>query len=566
MSIHKTVALTQDQKTDVANWLSKLPAMVRNLVKGVEFVEDTSHDPILGDKIVAGFDPGSGVISLTPLSWSADNLYHEAAHALLNSYVNKEDFSVMQRFSNEFEVRGESFRGYPSIYQGLIDLKNEFDNLKASNPDWSALDIESYMYNENEGFYNYTEAFCDRFADYVSGKGAADFNQFFSKLFGGELHPSTKDAGKSIAEQLGNGVVLNGPQYENEKLAGYMFTDTVTGSTFMCSDLNECKGSLIKLRQSFKKEIPTWQLSEKEYLKLLKEWREKNPWPAKKSILDDSLREQGFNIPVPVENEEEEEEDMEEEMQPKVIAQYPISRVPKNIEKGPPKLPVPPVKGSGESTKIAFHPESETIRRLEEEIARKKGIAMNKSLPINSLPANACIRTDPRYDKAVRHLGYESVDISPENYGNLRKDTEIVEQSQINLSKVQVIPDEQLSSRQLASLKLIRAIVNYHLHNWPDDYKVKGVYAAIIPPASDLTRTTGLYSRSAQEIYIPADQLEYAHTAVDVDIHELAHHVSQAEDLEEKHVSTISELAGQVVKYVWDKRFDPIIRDPNFVW
>jgi hypothetical protein len=182
----------------------------------------------------------------------------------------------------------------------------------------------------------------------------------------------------------------------------------------------------------------------------------------------------------------------------------------------------------------------------------------------------AVIRTDSRWDSAVKHLGYKSVSMGYSVKAGLKAiiktDVQLKDESQSKLQEVETIPDSQLSARQLASLNLIRAIVNFHLKYWDEGYRVKGVHAAIIPPASDRVRTSGLYSRTTQEIYLAADQLEKASVAIDVGIHELAHHVSQAEDLEEKHVSSISELAGKVVSYVAAGRFDDIIKNPEFTW
>ena len=58
--------------------------------------------------------------------------------------------------------------------------------------------------------------------------------------------------GKDIARQLGNGVIYNGPQMDRDKFVGHVFTDAaVTGTTFMCNDLEGCKARLAQVRERF---------------------------------------------------------------------------------------------------------------------------------------------------------------------------------------------------------------------------------------------------------------------------------------------------------------------------
>ncbi|MDD5700612.1 MAG: hypothetical protein PHU23_01065 [Dehalococcoidales bacterium] len=177
----------------------------------------------------------------------------------------------------------------------------------------------------------------------------------------------------------------------------------------------------------------------------------------------------------------------------------------------------------------------------------------------NNIPDNACIRTDPRWDNAVRHLGYEPVDMTSENVENLRKDTEIVSESQERLSKVEVIPDEQLSPVQRASLELIREINNRNA-------RVRGVYAALIPPASDKVRTAGMYGRHNQNVYIHLDQLNRGQIAVDTGIHEMSHHTSGDEDGSEGHIKAIPSLAEKVVEQVNRGEYDQYLKNPIFTW
>ena len=90
---------------------------------------------------------------------------------------------------------------------------------------------------------------------------------------------------------------------------------------------------------------------------------------------------------------------------------------------------------------------------------------------------------------------------------------------------------------------------------------VAGVLAAIIPPASDRVRTAGMYSRTTQEIFLGSDVLEHAQTTIDTVIHEIAHHTSGAEDLEERHAAAMTEVAAKVVKDTAAGYFDDLLKE-----
>jgi len=59
--------------------------------------------------------------------------------------------------------------------------------------------------------------------------------------------------GREIARQLGEEVHYEGPQYLYETFEAYLFTDSVTGTTFAANTLEEAKISLAKHRKAFKK-------------------------------------------------------------------------------------------------------------------------------------------------------------------------------------------------------------------------------------------------------------------------------------------------------------------------
>jgi len=173
------------------------------------------------------------------------------------------------------------------------------------------------------------------------------------------------------------------------------------------------------------------------------------------------------------------------------------------------------------------------------------------------------MRTSDRYDGTVKHLGYKSVEVqwyvSDTLAEAIMSDKNLVKESQEKLRETEVIPDSGLSHRQLVHLRIARAITNQWATN-----PVSGVYAAIIPPASDRVRTAGLYSRVTEEIDIALDQLDHAQSTIDTTIHELAHHISGAEDLEETHSNAMTRIAARVVQLTSEGKFDDIMKEA--VW
>ena len=184
------------------------------------------------------------------------------------------------------------------------------------------------------------------------------------------------------------------------------------------------------------------------------------------------------------------------------------------------------------------------------------------------LGENTVMRTDAKWDGMVRHLGYEPVSVQYGVQSCLRQvittDDDLIKASQERLRDVDVIPDGRLTGRQLASLELARGIA-HRLTGWT--YRpVRGVHAAIIPPASDRVRTAGMYGRTTEEVYISSDQLQHGRSTVDTAIHELAHHTTGAEDSEEAHNAEMTRLAGQVVEATAKGYFDEFLKEPSFEW
>ena len=78
----------------------------------------------------------------------------------------------------------------------------------------------------------------------------------------GAPKPSLEKEGERIAKQLGNGVIYNGPQMHKGKFHSHFFTDVaVTGTTFACLNLEDCKQRLIKKREEFGAEPPIFAQS-----------------------------------------------------------------------------------------------------------------------------------------------------------------------------------------------------------------------------------------------------------------------------------------------------------------
>jgi hypothetical protein len=182
----------------------------------------------------------------------------------------------------------------------------------------------------------------------------------------------------------------------------------------------------------------------------------------------------------------------------------------------------------------------------------------------NNFGNNAVIRTDDRWDGTVKHLGYVPVSVQWYVRDTLARavstDADLVKASQERLREVEVIPDARLTTRQLAHLKLARAVTDEVCRI----RKVSAVHAAIIPPASDRVRTAGMYSRTTQEIYIASDQLERGRSTVDTVVHEIAHHTSGAEDLEEAHSAAMTQVAARVVEETARGTFDDLLKEA--VW
>lgn len=187
----------------------------------------------------------------------------------------------------------------------------------------------------------------------------------------------------------------------------------------------------------------------------------------------------------------------------------------------------------------------------------------------NVMGENAVIRTDEKWDNVIKHLGYQSVSVNWHVRDTLSKvittDVAVKNASQERLRETEVIPDERLDTRQMSHLRLARAVAKEVLP-WS---LVSGVYAAIIPPASDRVRTAGMYGTTTQAVYISLDMLYKGRDTMDTLVHELAHHrqyrqTGEAEDLTPSHAEGMTFIAARVVEETAKGAFDELLKE--VVW
>jgi len=173
---------------------------------------------------------------------------------------------------------------------------------------------------------------------------------------------------------------------------------------------------------------------------------------------------------------------------------------------------------------------------------------------------NSVIRTASRWDGMVKHLGYTSVGLQWGVRETLSQvittDKSLIQESQERLKDAEIVPDYRLTPRALTHLKLARKIASH--------FQVQRVNAAVIPPASERTRTAGLYDYPREEILIHLEQLESAQKTLDTVIHELGHHqaykwagdITKAEDLTPLHSDKMTEVAAYIVAATASRQFD----------
>lgn len=172
------------------------------------------------------------------------------------------------------------------------------------------------------------------------------------------------------------------------------------------------------------------------------------------------------------------------------------------------------------------------------------------------------VRTSDRLDSMVTHLGYQSVSVEwsvrDELSDVIKTDIKLVKEMSERLSEADVIPDRQLTPKQLAHLELARAIAQ-------DFGPVGTITAAIIPPASDMVaRTAGLYEFDTGNIKINSEMLQFASETVGVMVHELGHHIAYkrlmskelAGDLTTGHADAMEYVSGRIFQKLAEGKYD----------
>jgi len=185
----------------------------------------------------------------------------------------------------------------------------------------------------------------------------------------------------------------------------------------------------------------------------------------------------------------------------------------------------------------------------------------------NVFGEDTVIRTTEKLDNVIKHLGYQSVSVSwgvRDILGQvIETDKAIKNISQEKLRETEIVPDEQLDSRQLAHIKLARAIAD---KIFSFGSLSGGVHAAIIPPASDRVRTAGMYGTTSNAIYISMEMLFKGRDTVDTLLHEMAHHQQwrqsgEAEDLTESHAAAMTSIAAGVIARLAGGEFDEYLKE-----
>ncbi len=182
---------------------------------------------------------------------------------------------------------------------------------------------------------------------------------------------------------------------------------------------------------------------------------------------------------------------------------------------------------------------------------------------------NAVIRTSDRLDGMVRHLGYQSVSVLYSVQDTLGRaittDRDLIRDSQERLREAEVVPDEKLSYQHRLHINLARAITRKVFPYSPP----AGVHVAVIPPASDMKRTAGLYGTATGEVFISLEMMNRGKDVIDVLVHELAHHrqyrsYGEAEDLTPVHMESMQKIAAAVIEAVASGKLDENLR--GVVW
>jgi hypothetical protein len=178
------------------------------------------------------------------------------------------------------------------------------------------------------------------------------------------------------------------------------------------------------------------------------------------------------------------------------------------------------------------------------------------------------LETNSNLRNMVEHLGYSSrrVKWSLQNIfvDIMNTDLQLIHKMAQKLQATEIIPDHKLPLQELNNLKLARALAR--------QYKTGPVYAAEIPPASDMvSRTAGTYEFDTHIIHIHKNELRRGSTTVGTMVHEIGHHVAYelygmagAGDLSEGHARAMEKVSGEIVMRLAMGDLDDYLKD--IVW
>jgi len=173
------------------------------------------------------------------------------------------------------------------------------------------------------------------------------------------------------------------------------------------------------------------------------------------------------------------------------------------------------------------------------------------------------LRTNSRYDAMVQHLGYKSVKVHwlAENFLSalIMSDRGLIAESQERLSRSEAVPDNKLTVNAQKHLMLARRIAR--------EFRCERVSGGVIPQASDMARTAGMYDPTLEEIIIHINQMETCGDMMDTLVHELGHHVAYLKsgrsgdistygDLTEGHSAAMSKVSADIITMTQARTLD----------
>lgn len=116
--------------------------------------------------------------------------------------------------------------------------------------------------------------------------------------------------------------------------------------------------------------------------------------------------------------------------------------------------------------------------------------------------------------------------------------------------KINVLPESTLTPQQIVHLRIARFVAS-EVTVYPADLH-------------DSVKIIGAYRQYGGPIYIAPGRLQKLSTSMNTCIHELAHHVSQANDGTRAHNQAISEITTHVTKEAKEGKYDSMLREARW--